>query len=128
MRIQRAAALAALPILAGCILDDPCSPGQTFKNYVCIEQPDGGPSTDGGDGADASDGAGGASGNGMFGAPCVDSNNCEPPAPFCAKDPNQPMGVCTATDCDKNPMVCPADWYCETQYQAFGLPAFCLEK
>jgi hypothetical protein len=64
----------------------------------------------------------------MFGSTCRNDNMCRcDAASFCAIQPGQTDGFCTATGCVEDPGVCPEDWSCfdVSMFQA-GAPSFCL--
>lgn len=65
-----------------------------------------------------------------FGKPCSDARThreCSCPAPYCAIQPGQTTGYCTATGCLENAAACPSDWSCFdlAQFQP-GAPSVCL--
>jgi len=66
----------------------------------------------------------------FFGAPCTDTVNhseCGCAADYCAQQPGEAEGYCTATDCLQDPSVCPAGWSCfDVSIFAPGSPAVCL--
>jgi hypothetical protein len=64
-----------------------------------------------------------------FGAVCTDSAGCtQGTATYCAVQPGQPKGYCTATGCKDKPSVCPPKWGCFdlSTFQPGG-PAFCTK-
>ena len=128
MQLRRFVSLITLvTCVAACSIDEPCSPGQKYQNTVCMALVDGGAGTGGAGGGAGSGGIGGNGMVGMFGDACADTPDCAAPTDYCARDPNQTMGICTRQGCDVEPTICPANWYCEKQYQTFGLPAFCYQ-
>jgi hypothetical protein len=88
--------------LVGCEEDDPCGPDLEFERGYCRPlRPDAG----GGPPATADAGPG-------FGTPCAEDQQCGGMAPRCFRRPEEAMGFCSATDCDKMPAICPAGWLC----------------
>jgi hypothetical protein len=66
-----------------------------------------------------------------FGKPCTDDTThaeCGCAADYCAIQPGQTEGYCTATGCVENPAACPKDWSCfdVSTFQP-GAPAICLK-
>lgn len=57
-----------------------------------------------------------------FGRPCAGPTDCVEPAPYCAQQPGQSVGFCSAFGCDADPTVCPAGWKC-MDLTPFGLAA-----
>lgn len=61
-----------------------------------------------------------------FGAKCGKSADCSAPADYCAVQPGQPEGYCTATGCKEDASLCPGGWGCfdASMFQP-GAPSFC---
>jgi hypothetical protein len=66
-------------------------------------------------------------GDDVFGRACVDQAGCAMPAPYCALQPGQRDGYCTATGCVEDPSVCPGGWRClDLSVFSPGQPSVCL--
>lgn len=107
-------ALSALApaLLLGCRDDDPCDPGQVYKDSNCLPIPTGT------GGSTAMPGSGGAGGTGseasQFGKTCATADDCGGDAPVCGA-PQLP--ICTQVLCaagEANEGVCPPAWQCLT--------------
>jgi hypothetical protein len=64
-----------------------------------------------------------------FGTPCTRSNMCRcDAASFCAVQPGESEGFCTATGCSADPSVCPEGWSCfDLSTFVDGGTSFCLQ-
>ena len=116
---------AVMPLIWACADDADCDDGQTLEDGRCVSPTSnstsstsgggegGAPSTGGEAGAPSTRGEAGAPST--FGAPCTDDEThaeCGGDATYCAVQPGQAEGYCTATGCTENPEVCPSDWGC----------------
>lgn len=121
-----------------------CGPGQQLQGRACVAAAeadaagaagqgagDAGGSVNGGAGGApaAGSGAGGEPGapEGEFGATCVEDAECAEPAPFCAVQPGQPIGICTVTGCAADASLCPSGWYC-LDLTSVGAEDICVEE
>lgn len=112
-----AAALLALLALGACDVGDRCDPDQTLRSGVCFG-PDAAPPAD--DAAPSTESP--------FGAVCVEHTDCVAPTSFCARQPADPTGYCTAVGCLDDATVCPAGWTCfDLSVIQAGLPAICTK-
>lgn len=128
-----------------CANDASCSEGQVLQDGACVPKASGQGATGGAAGssgaagaagaasASSSAGAGGSAGAACtafeFGQTCSDAQNhtdCGCAADYCAVQPGNPTGYCTATGCKEDPSVCPAGWSC-LDLAAFdpSLPSIC---
>jgi len=109
--IMTGALAAALVLLGACTEETPCDENQVLRDGYCWTV----------DAAPPADSAGGEAG-GTFGQTCASSAECGAPAVFCAVQPGQASGFCTALGCDVDPSTCPAGWSCMDLSQ-WGLTA-----
>ncbi|MCG5051709.1 MAG: hypothetical protein KA712_01990 [Myxococcales bacterium] len=100
-------ALVVWGLLTGCN-DEPCDPGQLYRDGLCFPAP--------ADAAMKADGLAEEAGTtGAYGRTCVDDvshADCQAPAPVCLKPPGQTAGFCSAVACDATPEICPSGWRC----------------
>jgi hypothetical protein len=122
-------------VLVGCYDDDPCDPDQELRDGACVavvEDAPEGSGTSGAGGADNSPGGAGATAGGApaadFGDDCTEHGDCADPVPYCALQPGQAVGYCTATGCvpPEDTSVCPDGWGCmDLSIFAAGEPVIC---
>ncbi|HKU42378.1 MAG TPA: hypothetical protein VJR89_29670 [Polyangiales bacterium] len=121
---------------AACEADEPCDEGQTHTQGACTpkqpakdaasDEPDTGPKqTDSGSGG----GACGEDRSVTLGKACADDDGCNCSAPYCAKQPGQPMGTCTVF-CKPMPDDCPEGYRCFdlAAVGVSGYQPFCIKK
>ncbi len=123
--------------LVGCYDDDPCDSGQELQDGACVAVVEDSPGDSGASGAGGAGNprGGGAGGNGGgrvadFGDPCAEQNDCAAPVPYCALQPGQAVGYCTATGCvpPEDTDVCPDGWGCmDLSIFAAGEPVICTQ-
>jgi hypothetical protein len=106
---KRWACVAALTLLlagaVACTEDKPCDGDQELRDGFCYP-------VDAGAAALPADAAASEAGA-AFGQPCTATGNeCSPPAYYCAVQPGQSAGFCSAFGCDTDPSVCPSTWTC----------------
>ena len=127
-RLLSACAVLAAAMFGSACNDDgqPCDPDQIIVNHLCLPGPKpeaGPPDVQVSDDVETPDGEVEDVVNelpppppGMFGKTCTTagepSPDCSPPAPFCAIQPGQSSGYCSATGCVANPALCPPGWGC----------------
>jgi hypothetical protein len=106
----------ALTGLVACTPSSPCDDDQELRAGYCYA-------------ADASvagpaknDAAEPLEAGAAFGLPCATGADCVAPATYCAIQPGQNGGFCSAFGCDKDPNVCPATWDCK-DLTPYGLAA-----
>lgn len=121
---------ATVGLLAACADDAECDDGQVLEENRCVEENSGSAGSAGTSTAGTGSGAGGA-GADMFGATCTDDEThaeCGGNATYCAIQPGQSEGYCTATGCVEDPSVCPDGWGC-LNLAAFdpSLPSVCTQ-
>lgn len=137
--MQRSAAVLAVCLcLFGCEADDPCDDGQVYKQGVCVVETDGdkdaGSKKDAGDEPTPDAGMGGGSEckedqSAVLGKSCMEDAECNCAAPYCAKQPGQAMGFCTAY-CQPSPDDCPTGYRCFdlSAVGVQGIKPFCVKK
>jgi hypothetical protein len=116
--LLRVAALAPLPVLAGCVTDsNRCLPGYVYAPQydACMQLGDGGAALapDGAMSAEASEDAPAPDDSGL-GAACADDTACSGRASYCLKDPTAAptdpgicsIPSCTAADCTTGYSCC----------------------
>lgn len=118
LRTSIALASAGLFTLLGCWDDDPCDPGQVFREGSCFEAlpasggaPSGGAPSGAGAGGQG-EGGGSEPGESRWGVACTAPEDCGGDSPVCAP---APLGYCTNIDCaagEPNEAICPAEWTC----------------
>jgi hypothetical protein len=130
--------MASALALPGCYDDDPCDPGQKLENGACVAvvedvSEDSGASGAGGAGNSQAGGAGDNAGGAPaadFGDACSEHGDCADPVPYCALQPGQEIGYCTATGCNppEDTDVCPDGWGCmDLSIFAAGEPVICTQ-
>lgn len=63
-----------------------------------------------------------------FGGACADSSACSGAASYCALQPGQTEGYCTATGCKEDASVCPSGWSCfDLAVFQPGGPSICMK-
>jgi hypothetical protein len=107
--------------MTACKEASPCDDGQTLRDGYCYV-------VDAAVAADAvvsmkdGDVAGGEAGAASaFGKVCATSAECVAPAVYCAVQPGQAAGFCSAFGCDLDASVCPSGWGC-MDLTPFGMP------
>jgi len=105
---------AAGVLLAACTEETPCDENQVLRDGFCWAADAAVPP------ADAA--TSGEAGSAAFGQTCADITQCAPPAVFCAVQPGQSSGFCTALGCEQDPGICPAGWTC-MDLTSFGMAA-----
>ena len=116
--------------LVACAEKTPCDDNQALRNGYCwpvdaaITSADVSPAPD--DVAATESGASldtdTTSTSSAFGMSCTASTECVAPTVYCAVQPGQTKGFCTAFGCDKNPGICPAGWGC-MDLSSYGMAA-----
>jgi hypothetical protein len=102
--------------LPACAAPFPCDDGQELRRGFCYpaDAAVSGPAKlDAGEPVEPSE---------AFGQSCTSSSQCISPATYCAIQPGQTSGFCTAFGCDQDPSLCPATWSC-MDLTSYGLAA-----
>ena len=99
-------ALFTLGGLLGCTEKTPCSDGERFDNGYCYPVDAAAPR------ADAAACLAIDAGSSGFGQACTDSTQCVSPTYYCAIQPPNTTGFCSAFGCDTDPCLCPTSWTC----------------
>jgi hypothetical protein len=105
--------------LCSCDAKQPCDPGQTYQQGLCLPtsaaNPDAAtpkPNDSGAQQTDAGDAATCAQDrDAELGSACTNNAECNCAAPFCAMMPGQATGVCTVY-CNPSPDDCPSGYKC----------------
>jgi hypothetical protein len=113
--ISTAAAVLLLGAFAACTEDQPCDSDQELRNGFCFPVDASAPAPT----PDAAVAEAGAA----FGQACTATGNeCSAPAYYCALQPGQSVGFCSAFGCDTDPSLCPSTWTC-MDLTPFGMAA-----
>jgi hypothetical protein len=86
-------------LLGACTETTPCSANEEFRNGYCYP-------------VDAGVCVGIDAGSTTFGQGCSQNSECVSPTFYCAIQPPNTCGFCTAFGCDTDPSLCPSDWTC----------------
>ena len=130
-RIMLLVTVPALCLLAACTEPSPCDEGEILRDWYCFAIADASaddplradadgvaseaaPGIDGGTAADSPAPS-------AFGKVCMATEECPAPTVYCAVQPGQPAGFCTAFGCEVDPSICPSGWGC-MDLTPFGLP------
>jgi hypothetical protein len=97
-------------LIPACTEDSPCDEDQTLRDGYCYRNPV----------VDAAAPAVDVSPSSEFGDVCTVNEECNPPTSYCAVQPMQTAGFCTAFGCDQDPSICPSGWSC-MDLTPFGL-------
>jgi hypothetical protein len=121
----------------GCDAKNPCDPGQTYQQGIClpgaashadaaVPKPNdsGTMQLDAGDASACTEDR-----DTELGKACANNDACNCAAPFCAVMPGQPMGVCTVY-CHPSPDDCPSGYKCFdlSALGVTGYEPFCIAK
>ena len=107
-------------VVAACTEDTPCDQGQVLRNSYCFAVDAAVAPTDAA--APVDDAASGeASAASAFGKDCATTAECVAPTVYCAVQPGQTAGFCTAFGCDLDATICPSGWGC-MDLTPFGMP------
>jgi hypothetical protein len=133
-------ALLGLSLLGCCSCDakNPCDPGQTYMQGICLpgaaSHADAATPKPNDSGATAADSGATSSAcaedrSAVLGKACTSDDACNCAAPFCAVMPGQPMGVCTVY-CHPSPDDCPSGYKCFdlSALGVSGYEPFCLAQ
>jgi hypothetical protein len=119
-RTARAWCLLALGVgLGACSENTPCDDGLVLRGGYCYPAD---AAVAPADAAVAPADVAAAEAGAAFGQICGASSECAAPATYCAIQPGQSSGFCTAFGCDQNPSICPAAWIC-MDLTPYGLAA-----
>jgi hypothetical protein len=113
----------------GC-LGDRCSPGQVFRQGVCVPPPEDGAIGDGVKEGSASDLRGERPdlGSRPYGTPCQHNNECFGQTSYCVILPGSTTGYCSTTNCDPKTNNCPPPYTCiDVGSYMPGLPSMCIK-
>jgi hypothetical protein len=116
---EAAITLASLGCLLGaCTEKTPCDNGQELRDDGWCWNVDAAVTSADAAAVGAGSEAGAAS---AFGQVCTTTDECVLPTVYCAVEPGQSVGFCTAFGCDLDASVCPSGWGC-MDMTPYGLP------